>query len=136
MTNAKIKVLLLIVVSVIALLCSCEWDNMVVGYELIGNPVKTGYIANIDTELDFSGIKTIIHYRGGYSLESSWGIVTESQLQKDDSANKWQIIHSIDFTKPDFYDVEIYYKWYSSSGFLKKGGYKDLSYKFVIHVTN
>ena len=77
------------------LLASCDYSIATIGYEF-GQPPRIVYIANVDTELDFSEATLISIHRDGNRVE--FPLVP----------SRWTVVeHSIDFTIPGIYRVEI-----------------------------
>ena len=119
------KLLILLGMFIIILLYGCDYNNLIVNYEIVGTPNRIVYISNLDTNLDLTGLKTVISYRDGSTTETSWGIITEP-LES--------VIHDIDFTIPGVYKVEIFWEWRYIGGWI--GSSKDMiiSYDFFVQV--
>ena len=79
------------------LLSGCDHDVAVVGYEFGVFP-RIVYIANVDTELDFSDVTIVSVFRDGYRYERP---LTPQWLEA------LQMEHSIDFTTPGVYKVRM-----------------------------
>jgi hypothetical protein len=97
---------ILLVVFSLAILVSCDYEIMPVDYEF-GHPPRIVYIAGVDTELDFTDVTLISTARDGYRSEKTIDPINVG----------WPIInHSIDFTLPGVYEVELIV-YYSHSQF-------------------
>ena len=77
------------------LLSGCEQRIVLVDIEF-GQFPRVVYIANIDTELDFSDVTIVSVFRDGYRFEHSF---SQDWLER--------VEHSIDFTTPGVYEVVI-----------------------------
>ena len=109
-------------------LSSCESGNLVAYYEISGKPDRIVYIANIDTTIDLSGLKTIIHYRDGSTIEEPLGVITDSGISGGYK------VHEVDFTKSGVYEVDLSFDWryIGFTSFQSKD--MTLSYKYFIQV--
>ena len=134
MVKGKTFLAFLLVMKLALLLCSCDYSIGIVNYEIVGVPDRTVYIANVDTELDLSGLKTVTTHRDGSAYESPWGIVAESVESKERVLHVWQVIHKIDFTQPGVYEVEIYWEWRYNGVTRFQNKDMTLSHKFFIQV--
>ena len=93
----KKGVLTILCLFLMMLLSSCDHDVAVVGYEFGVFP-RIVYIANVDTELDFSDVTINFIFRNGNRYEEP---LTPQWLEA------LPIEHSIDFTTPGVYKVRI-----------------------------
>jgi len=100
MVKKKSKSFLLILCLVFILLFSaCDHDIAIVGYEMVQPPYRIIYIASVDTRLDFEGATIRAVARNGMRYEEfsiSSGI-----------GNYINVNHSVDFTTPGIYKVEL-----------------------------
>ena len=78
---------------------------MIVNFEIGQLPDRIIYIANVDTELDLTGATLIPIQRDGYRCEE---MLLQSLVYREQTPD-WstEIRHSIDFTTPGRYRVEI-----------------------------
>ena len=77
-------------------LSSCDNDIVIVRYDFRQYP-RLIYLANVDTELDFTGA-TIFHTLGNGDEEGDYPFVLRPSVSVE---------HSIDFTAPGEYEVAI-----------------------------
>ena len=124
------KVFIIALLSLLSLisLLGCDWEFEIVSAEIAGTPNRIIYIANVDTELDLSGLMRISTQRNG--------VVEEHSIE--DWGSYWQgekIYHGIDFTIPGVYEVELYYNS-KDNQHASFDGDIELSYKFFVQVIN
>ena len=111
------------------LLFGCDISITSVSFEIEGIPNRIIYIANVDTEIDLSGLKFIDTLRDGTIIESpleNWASPSQEPGRL--------VYHDIDFTKPGVYEVEIYREWRYLGGW--RGRDMVLSYKYFIQVVD
>ena len=133
MVNRKIFLISFLSILLILLLSSCDYSITIVNYEMTGTLDRTVYIANVDTELDLSGLETVVTHRDGMTRTYSWGLVVEPVESREYTRDAgWQVIHSIDFTEPGEYEVEIFFVWRYIGRFRSRD--MEFSYKFYIQV--
>ena len=116
----------LVAVSLI-LISGCDTSLMSVSLELSGVPDRIIYIANVDTEIDLSGLKIIEVTVGGDILEGDLG-----EWENPNQEPGRIVFHEIDFTKPGVYEVEIRTEWRYMYGL--RGRDMVLSYKYFVQV--
>lgn len=82
----------------LALLSGCDRDIQNVRFDFV-QPPRIIYIANVDTELDFSGATLVARGLRGTSPGDEFSLLLDLVT----------VEHSIDFTKPGVYAVELIY---------------------------
>ncbi|MCL2517797.1 MAG: hypothetical protein FWF15_04460 [Oscillospiraceae bacterium] len=160
MAIIKNKLLLILLTGVLlSVLFSCDEGLAKVKYEIAGIPNKIIYIANVDNELDLSGIKAVATDRDGCIEEipfapteldivlttkdgrtattEAYGGIEPIHVESEDfSLNRWQVIHKIDFTTPGVYEVRIYHVWRDRYDIFEKDEDRVVSYKFFVQVVD
>jgi len=100
------KILSIIFFLLLMLLSSgCDRDILVVRYELGQPPDRIIYIANVDTELDFTGATLVPISRNGDTNNER--LLTDLLQGRQFPGWSTEIRHAIDFTTPGVYEVEI-----------------------------
>ena len=119
----------LIVLMMTAALYGCDYEIAAASLELVGMPNRIIYIADVDTEVDLSGLKLVETSVGGF--------VTEELLENWKNPNEVPgrlIYHEIDFAIPGVYEVELYIEGELMYGWRART--EVISLKFYIQVVD
>ena len=109
------------------IVASCDTEITTVSLTVEGSPNKIIYIANVDTEINLSGLRFVDTMKNGKTNEVDLG-----DWKNPDQEPGRIVFHEIDFAKPGVYEVEILREWRYRGGW--RGKDMILSYIFYVEV--